>query len=385
MKTGIVVLSCLALVWSGATLADQEVKVATKGGLKVESGDGQFKFAAGGRIQADLALYQSDQAKLHSGTEFRRLRFFLKGRMFGDWEYKFQPDISEDELTIQDAYLRYAGMQNAGVTIGSFRQPFSLEDMNSSKYITFMERGLPNVFAPGIRMGLGYDRHWDNASFAAAIMGQPAGKGDDGDEGLSVGSRLTFAPRHEKGQVLHFGASVAWQQPEDSINQDLRYRQRPESHVTNTRLVDTGTIVNVDNTLLYGLEAAGVWGPLSAQTEYMVANVSALEDYTFGGGYAYVSYFLTGESRPYNVKDGTFGRIKPKGKGGAWEVALRYSTLDLSDGTVLGGKENNITVGLNYQPNPNVRFMANYIMVDTDEDAGDDDPSILQMRAQIDF
>ncbi len=151
--------------------------------------------------------------------------------------------------------------------------------------------------------------------------------------------------------------------------------------------MDTGTISNVEDITLVGVEAAGVWGSLSMQGEIISANVGikAANDTTFSGAYAFISYFLTGESRPYSVKDGTFGRIKPKSDNGAWEVAGRYSTLDLTDGTVMGGKEDNFTLGLNYYVNPNVKFMANYVAVDTDSVAGDDDPSIIQMRAQIDF
>jgi phosphate-selective porin OprO/OprP len=70
---------------------------------------------------------------------------------------------------------------------------------------------------------------------------------------------------------------------------------------------------------------------------------------------------------------------------GAWEVALRLSQLDLNDRMVTGGKERNITLALNWYPNPNIRFMFNYIRADTDENADNIDPTIIQMRAQIDF
>ncbi len=73
------------------------------------------------------------------------------------------------------------------------------------------------------------------------------------------------------------------------------------------------------------------------------------------------------------------------GGGGAWELALRYSNLDLTDGDFDGGKENNITFGVNWYATPNIRVMANYIHVDSEKEGVKDKPDIFQMRAQIDF
>ena len=115
-----------------------------------------------------------------------------------------------------------------------------------------------------------------------------------------------------------------------------------------------------------------------------------MPDATLDGWYTYVSWFLTGESRAYEFEDGEFARVKPmKNVGsdgfGAWEIAARYSTIDLDDGLVNGGTENNITIGVNWYLNPQVRFMANYVHVDTNSNAGNDNPDVIQFRGQLDF
>ena len=126
---------------------------------------------------------------------------------------------------------------------------------------------------------------------------------------------------------------------------------------------------------------------------------SGFQDVDFDGWYAYGSWFLTGESRPY--KKGAFGRVKPKhplGKGGmgAWELGLRYSELDLSDwddvASGIGapgshaGKLESVTLGLNWYATDNVRFMLNYVAEDASYGAGvSDEPQALQFRAQIDW
>ena len=115
-----------------------------------------------------------------------------------------------------------------------------------------------------------------------------------------------------------------------------------------------------------------------------------MEPLDFEGAYIYASWFITGESRNYKAKSGKFTRTKPlnavyDGGIGAWEVAARFSTLDLNDQEIKGGEEDNVTLGVNWYLNPQVRFMANYIIVDSEKEDVDDDPNIFQLRAQIDF
>ncbi|MFA7593686.1 MAG: porin, partial [Thiohalobacteraceae bacterium] len=62
-----------------------------------------------------------------------------------------------------------------------------------------------------------------------------------------------------------------------------------------------------------------------------------------------------------------------------------YSNLNLNDGVVTGGEMDNWTLGVNYYMNANARLMFNYIGVDTDDNADNDDPGIFLMRAQLDF
>ncbi len=135
-----------------------------------------------------------------------------------------------------------------------------------------------------------------------------------------------------------------------------------------------------------------MYGPFSLQGEYVQAIVDSINrnNVCFQGFYIMSSYFLTGEHRPYNKKTGAFGRVKPKknysskpdGGKGAWELAARYSYLDLDDKSVNGGRLQDFTFGVNWYLNPNTRVMWNYVFADL-ADGGDAD--IFQMRIQIDF
>ena len=162
--------------------------------------------------------------------------------------------------------------------------------------------------------------------------------------------------------------------------------------------MDTGNIA-ADSIVIIDPEFALVHGPLSVQGELFRVWVDAadVDDPKFWGCYLYVSYFLTGEHRPYNLISGTFTRVRPQanfnlrqGAWGAWELGLRYSYIDLNDGMIRGGKEHNVTVGLNWYLHPKIRVMVNYVRAEVDyrevSPAVDDgSANIYQMRFQITF
>ena len=371
-----------------------EVLVNTEGGLEVSTYNGKFSFEIGGRLMIDAAHYDEDKNKLGDGTELRRARLEVEGILFGDWNYEFGVDFAGGDADVKDAYLQYNGFWPVSIRMGQFKEPFSLEERTSSKYITFMERSLPNEFAPGRSIGLGVHTLGESWTAAAGVFGEAFDDDPENerDEGWGTTGRITYAPWHTDTRALHFGAAASYRGPDES--NEIKLKTRPESHITSTKYLDTGDIENVDSFIRFGIETAGVYGPLSLQGEYIRTDVDRKldKDIAFDGWYAFGSWFMTGESRIYKLKKGAFGRVKPRNKLGAWELAARYSTLDLNDGPIRGGKGQNVTIGLNWYVNPRVRFMANYIKVDNDDDAdadgdveGNDDPNIFQMRAQVDF
>ena len=96
------------------------------------------------------------------------------------------------------------------------------------------------------------------------------------------------------------------------------------------------------------------------------------------------------EHRPYNASRGLFDAVTPLhgvfGNGdtgpGAWEIAVRYSAVDLDNRSVDGGRFDDITLGVNWYLDRHVRIMANYIHSDVD---GIGDADIVALRLQIWF
>ena len=213
---------------------------------------------------------------------------------------------------------------------------------------------------------------------------------DGNDDGWGAAGRATFAPVNEKTRVIHLGAAADYRGTGD--NESLRFKQQPETHVASVNIVDTGAIYGADNYLKLGAELAAVEGPFSAQAEYVWTTVEreSGSDLDFDGWYIQAAYFLTGESRRY--KKGKFAGVLPNsvvGRNGigAWQLAARYSAIDLTDSDIKGGEAESFTVGINWYPTSTLRFSANYITVlDVDGGAHDgEEPSLAQVRGQWAF
>ncbi len=141
---------------------------------------------------------------------------------------------------------------------------------------------------------------------------------------------------------------------------------------------------------VYSVETAAAWGSFFFQGEYFWFQIDrenatnpntaaapnvpgGLGSLHFDGGYAEASWTITGENRPYNPATGAYGRITPfnpvntSGTGwGAWEIAARYSVMNLNDNFgaatgIEGGKQQIVTVGLNWFVNTNIMFKLNYL------------------------
>ena len=352
----------------------------------------------GGRIMNDWAwMSGEDDLKaglgdnLEDGTEFRKVRFFNSGTIHENVNYKLQVDFASGAAVLKDAYIELKGLP-VGLKVGHFKEPFGLEELTSSKYITFMERSLINCFSPSRNNGvqISCDHLEKRLTFAAGVFSDVGGEGKASTEGgYNITARVTGLPitSDDGSKILHLGLSLSSR----NFRGTAKYESRPEIHI-GPKYVST-TSFAAESALLLDVEGALVLGPLSIQAEVTSTSVSstAAKDPSFLGYYAQASYFITGERRKYEAGSSgdkpSFGRVKPSTKFGddglgALELAVRYSGLDLTDGTVIGGELSDITVGLNWHLNSNTRVMLNLIRADL-ADVGT--ANILGARFQVDF
>lgn len=375
--------------------------------LLFKTPDDRFKWWIDGRLNLDAAAYFNSDNELANGTEIRRARFAMNMVLWENWAAQFDVDFVDNAVDVKDAWVGYTGLRNTLVRAGNFKSPFGLETLTSSRYISFMERSLIDNFSPDRLMGIGAS-HWGSRWQASAGFFGPAVEDTvdtiGQDQATSLVGRVTALPYANGANVIHVGVATARVQPNAATSADLsdanrwRVRARPESHVNRGRFISTPQVRQVDHVSLYGVEAAAVWRSLSVQGEYnrevLRRTDGALAEPSYDGGYAFVSWFPTGDHRPYDRAAGEFGRVIPKGSRGALELLARYSYMDLNDADagVRGGLEKITTIGANWYANANVRLMVNYLFVDNDEfSRGDrsysvnDDFNVLQLRLALMF
>ena len=371
-----------------------------------------------GRIFLDTATFTQDpvdkaRRNEQNGVEFRAIRLGIKGEGFDIMKYVIEIDFANEAVVAKDIYMNIGELplvQN--VQIGHFKEPFSLDELTSDNYTTFMERSTANeLISPKRHFGVMAHgcTESENATYGIGAFAERAGAAIEQNDNLggALTMRGTWLPWYDEATngrgLLHTGVGYSYR---DAFNNTWVYSVRPESHLAGA--ISSGTLANVDKRNEFNAEMAFVYGPFSIQSEYYYNKVDRLganPNFDTQGGYVYFSYFLTGENRPYKRSSGVFDRVKPyenffrvrdengcvqMGKG-AWELKYRYSYLDdyddglsaLTNASTVGDH----TFGANWYLNPYTRMMFEYIHsgINRYNGAGVGDLNIFQMRAAIDF
>jgi phosphate-selective porin OprO/OprP len=409
-------------------------------GLSMETSDKNFSFKVNGRLHAD-SVWHGDDGKTanagrvdedgtHGGTAndandgvgIRRARIEFSGTFWKDWNWRMQYEFANNTKPLfKDMWIQYAGWDVATLTVGEQKRPISLQQMMSSNDMVFTERSMDYAFIAPLERAIGLRADSSGANWSAGIgvfgdsingNSSAASTTDNtkDDQGWSVAGRATWAPINDKDKVFHVGASGSYTETEDSVDDThgkAKFSVKPTGVISDFTLLDTGTMRNVRDYTNVNVEAAAVYGPFSTEAEYTRsfiarendggASGSELADLTFDGWHADVHYTLTGESRHYNAKTGTFGRVKPNrnfdlaGGLGAWEMGARIMQIDMNDESFKAGRATGSSFALNWYPNQNIRFMADYTHlwdVDNTNRVSGDDPADLdyvQLRGQLAF
>jgi len=367
------------------TILALSVTLLTFVNVNAQSPIKEIKF--GGRIMYDMAVW-GDTAMNNAGAEFRRVRFYNSGKLYGNVKYKLQLDFAGGAISFKDVWMELSELPlNGNLRVGHFKEPLRLEALTSSKYITFMERALPIAMSVERNTGAMYHTTFgEKISLQTGVFreGDNFGNDKESTNNVNITSRITYLAMNDDSKILHLGASNSIRK---NSSKTYKVSTRAENHL-GTKLIDA-SFKDIDESNLLGGELAYVNRSLSLQGEYLQTTLIGVTETKLSSYYAQFSYFLTGESRPYKSSLDGFGRIKPntnygRGGKGAIEVVARTSQIFLEK--VDMGQLNSRTIGLNWYLNPNTRVMINYVMGERTELSGEViTENAVMMRVQLDF
>ena len=390
------------------TLNDYGQEVGLRVTLNTESRDGilmfsstdnRFRYWFDNRVYFDGAVYFGDNTyqgvthEIGNGVNIRRMRFAMKAIIYGHWGGEIDFDFGNNGVDIKDAYIRYIG-NNWQIKAGNFREPFSIETMTTSRYITFMERPYATEQAPSRHLGIAYKTFTNHIFFEGGVFSsnlandliRDQNKSKGTNAGWSVTARFAWAPIKKDKQVLHLGVAGSYRTPKiqeigDPIN-SFRYGENAETEINRKKYIDTDWMEDCQTKILFGTEIAYAVNNFRVQGEYIITRIQkdknevpdGEDKVKMGGFYVMGAWLINNGDYYYNMADAEFSQIDFRdNKKGAIEVALRYSYMDANtfkDGSYIpyipGGSGETYTLGLSYYFNYNVKLMLNYAYVNHD-------------------
>ncbi|WP_421933215.1 OprO/OprP family phosphate-selective porin [Phenylobacterium sp.] len=409
----------VAMLAAGAASA-QDTTTAWKGAPQWTNDDVQFKVR--GRLLIDY-VYQDVKRDAPladyktSNVRGRQAFLGIEGKLNNYIAYKAEGGaVNGGAWSWDDVVLEYKPNEMTSVMVGAIKAA-GLENLTSTRFTTFMDRGPYGDMGPdSYLLSLVTKVNGYNWTATGAVQGNSLNSADVNNtatanpgskERVGFTGRVSYAPILTDFDKLHVAVYGRYRNHGDESA--FNYAARPNTNYGDSgRYIATGAIGDIDKTV--GVEAAYIHNNFSIQGEYSDIKVTRLQTVQPGGnpdvkvGYAFISFWPTGEQRNYDATKGEFGRpkilnpITGGGMGGV-ELALRYDYADLTDAyssaaTTAGrtlsqdaGKYKAWTLGANYYPTGYARLQANYTRskIDNPGAGRDVDVDTFQMRAQLDF
>lgn len=414
-----------------------EIKASFKDGINWESGDKSVKMSINGRIQLDHRQYDWDEGD-STGTnvndadtyDIRRAYLGAKGTFWDHYSFEVTADFAgqSNASHLDTAYLNVHWWKEAQFQFGQFKLPMSLEERTSSRFIDFQERSFVNnaSLTPGKERGaMVHGTPIKGLNYALAYtsgQGKNTNETDIREDSKDILAHVdaNIAEMADiKDTVIHIGASYGTGDLPVAAAASQRTEGRGNSFFNPAAFTSqAGIPANSKNEMertRQGVEGSFAYGPVKLQGEWAKTSFEGTSagnvdfDQDVKAYYAEALWLVTGESYADSYKGGKYDRIKPKnnfapkgGGWGAWEAGVRFSKFDASDfkttnaagtGVIPATSTNEAdawTVGLKWIPNPNTRFLVNYVDTDfenpvTVNGVTEDGEKALLMRAQFDF
>jgi phosphate-selective porin OprO/OprP len=166
----------------------------------LQSPGGDFRLRLRGYAQSDARFFTGRGGDTGNSTFYlRRVRPILDGTIYKNIDFRIMPDFGEGRTVLQDSYLDLKYRPQAQIRAGKFKEPLSLERLQSGTDRLFVERSIANNLAPDRYVGLQLfgDLSGGTVSYALGVFnGVPDGGSSDGDAGddKDIAARILVQP-----------------------------------------------------------------------------------------------------------------------------------------------------------------------------------------------
>ena len=360
-------------------LKQQKPLAGWQDGFFLQSPDGDFKLRVRGYIQSDSRFFTSDRGDTSNDSFYlRRVRPIFDGTLAKNVDFRLMPDFGEGRTVLQDAYLDLGFNPTARVRVGKFKEPLSLERLQSGQDLLFVERSLSQNLAPNRDVGIQVygDVAGGTVSYALGLFNGVLDAGSsDGDvaEDKDVAVRLFAQPfKNQAGsplQGLGIGIAGTFGRKKESLSgETLRTAARSAFFKYDSTVTGDGPHTRLAPQFYY------YQGPFGLLGEYItsrqrVREGALSETLTHNGWFVQTSFLLTGEKASFRSPTPLRPLGSPDGGRGAFELAARYSKfnadadtfrLGFSDPTAAAEDVSELTLGLNWYLNRGTKVQLNY-------------------------
>ncbi|MDR3110917.1 MAG: hypothetical protein LBU65_14710 [Planctomycetaceae bacterium] len=299
------------------------------------------------------------------------------------FEIVYRPNANDD-INLEDLWFTLPELPLLGqLKFGSMPVESGFSTFQKEKFATLMgSPGQSKAFQAAQCLGAKSVHHSPNKRlrlslgiYAASVPETRYLTQTNPNQGLVVNSRLTYVPvyRTDSRRLLHLGVNYIYTDPSNHIS-TLQIKPGAFGTLKIKSPLQFSTLTSACNKI--GTEFIWQHESLGIASEVFVNHYSGMNndrDRTAFGMYIEGRWFITGGNHAYNLEDATQDapRIQNRHLGGL-ELVTQWAYTDLTkwkdqDSTgingyeTIAGKQNDITVGLNWYWTSNVHWTLEYV------------------------
>lgn len=342
MKSKLYILLVLTIVFNWGSMFSQGCEVDDPGSSKDSLSGPTINVFGYLQPQYDYFFTEGDQ---ENTFRFKRARVGVRGKVFEDFSYYFMLETSPfigstGDAYLMDAFVTYEADNWARISLGSFKQPFSLDVSTPCNSLPTIERSIvaDQLVAPQRDFGLAIfgGNKFNRLNYAVALMnGRGLGVKDD-----NVKKDVMGRASYKIFRSFTVGASFRYGYPIPNNNEDDRTSYGGDFMFELGNFYLQGEYIYDEGAYFAGAGGGCGSTPVALGEER-------------DGAYLLAAYSVTQKFQPV--------------------FKYEFFDPDINIKDNLGYTER-MTVGFNYFVNDNVRFQVNYLanietVVNVDNDA----------------